>query len=162
MAEVVSNSWTWTFSVGCLWHTTKKSGLVCFWLYEQLQSPPIGLRKIFIDYFFFQADKWDSTKSLSIDLLPLNNVSERAKYVACQGYGIRDFGILANHGKRPSRPRPNYLFLFWVFPIMILFRLGLLEVWLEVSGWRFLPCRARVQFFSFLMENTLTMGGQIA
>ena len=104
----------------------------------------------------------DSTKSLSIDLLPLNNVSERAKYVACQGYGIRDFGMLANHGRRPSRPRPNYLFLFWVFPIMILFRLGLLEVWLEVSGWRFLPCRARVQFFSFLMENILTMGGQIA
>ena len=55
---------------------------------------------------------------------------------------------------------------------MIFFRLCLafskgfssvwLEVWLEVSGWRFLPSRARVQFFSFLVDNTLTMGGQIA
>ena len=45
----------------------EKSGLVCFPLYEQLlQSQPIGLHKIFIDYFFFQADQWDCTKSLSI------------------------------------------------------------------------------------------------
>ena len=51
-----------------------------------LQSPPTGLRKIFIDYFCFQADQWDCTKSSKflIDLLPLNNVSERAKIVACQ------------------------------------------------------------------------------
>ena len=29
-------------------------------------SPYIGLRKIFIDYFFFQVDQWDCTKPLSI------------------------------------------------------------------------------------------------
>ena len=33
---------------------------------NKLQSQPIGLRKIFIDYFFFQDDQWDCTKSLSI------------------------------------------------------------------------------------------------
>ena len=38
---------------------------------------------------------------------------------------VKSFGILASHGKRLSRPRLNYFFLFWVFPIMILFRLGL-------------------------------------
>ena len=70
MAEVVSNSWTWKaihdfFRGMPVAHHVKKSGLVCFWLYEQLQSPPIGLRKIFIDYFFFQADQRDCTKSLS-------------------------------------------------------------------------------------------------
>ena len=32
----------------------------------KLQSEPIGLRKIFIDYFFFQVDQWDCTKPLSI------------------------------------------------------------------------------------------------
>ena len=47
-------------------HHVKKSGLVCFLLYEQLQSPPTALRKIFIDYFFLQADQWDCTKSLPI------------------------------------------------------------------------------------------------
>ena len=36
------------------------------WLYPKLQSQPIGLRKIFIDYFFFQVDQWDCTKNLSI------------------------------------------------------------------------------------------------
>ena len=33
---------------------------------NKLQSWPIGLRKIFIDYFFFQADQWDYTECLSI------------------------------------------------------------------------------------------------
>ena len=36
------------------------------WLYPKLQSQPIGLRKIFIDYFFFQVDQSDCTKPLSI------------------------------------------------------------------------------------------------
>ena len=45
----------------------EKSSLVCFPLYKQLlQRQPIGLHKIFIDYFFFQADQWDCTKSLLI------------------------------------------------------------------------------------------------
>ena len=35
-------------------------------LYPKLQSQPIGLRKIFIDYFFFQVDQWNCTKPLSI------------------------------------------------------------------------------------------------
>ena len=46
----------WSYSVGCLWHTRVKIQL----------SQPIGLRKIFIDYFFFQGDQWDCTKSSSI------------------------------------------------------------------------------------------------
>ena len=47
---------------------------------NKLQSWPIGLRKIFIDYFFFQADQWDYTECLwiLIDLLPPKNVSERS------------------------------------------------------------------------------------
>ena len=32
----------------------------------KLQSQPIGLPKIFIDYFFFQVGQWDCTKFLSI------------------------------------------------------------------------------------------------
>ena len=35
-------------------------------LYPKLQNQPIGLPKIFIDYFFFQVDQWDCTKPLSI------------------------------------------------------------------------------------------------
>ena len=31
---------------------------------NNLQSQPIGLRKIFTDYFFFQANQWDRPKSL--------------------------------------------------------------------------------------------------
>ena len=33
---------------------------------NKLQSQPTGFRKIFNDYFFFQGDQWDCTKSLSI------------------------------------------------------------------------------------------------
>ena len=51
------------FSVGCLWHSRGKNPVR---LYPKLQSQPIGLRKIFIDYFFFQVDQWDCTKPLSI------------------------------------------------------------------------------------------------
>ena len=50
-------------SVGCLWHSHGKNSVR---LYPKLQSQPIGLRKIFIDYFFFQVDQWDCTKPLSI------------------------------------------------------------------------------------------------
>ena len=56
-----------TFSVGCLPvapHLKIRFGLLLI-VRTILQSPPIGLRKIFIDYFFFQADQWDCTKSLS-------------------------------------------------------------------------------------------------
>ena len=52
-----------TNSVGCLWHSHGKNPVR---LYPKLQSQPIGLPKIFIDYFFFQVDQWDCTKPLSI------------------------------------------------------------------------------------------------
>ena len=51
------------FSVGCLWHTHGKNPVR---LYPKLQSQPIGLRKIFIDYFSFQGVQWDCRKPLSI------------------------------------------------------------------------------------------------
>ena len=51
------------FSVGCLWHSHGKNPVQ---LYPKLQSQPIGLRNIFIDYLFFQADQSDCTKSVSI------------------------------------------------------------------------------------------------
>ena len=51
------------FSVGCLWNSHGKNPVR---LYPKLQSHPIGLRKIFIDYLFFQADQSDCTKSVSI------------------------------------------------------------------------------------------------
>ena len=102
---------------------------------EQLQSPLIGLRKISIDYFFFQADQWDCTKSLST----FNQFASSERFGTCQICPLsvshskvttpcepaKSFGMLASHWKQPSRPRPNYFFQFWVFPIMILFRLGL-------------------------------------
>ena len=52
-----------SYSVGCLWHSHGKNPV---WLYPKLQSQPIGLRKIFIDYLFFQTDQSDCTKSVSI------------------------------------------------------------------------------------------------
>ena len=53
--QVLSRS----YSVGCLWHSHGKNPVR---LYPKLQSQPIGLRKIFIDYFSFQVDQWDCTK----------------------------------------------------------------------------------------------------
>ena len=101
---------------------------------EQFQSPPIGLRTISIDYFF-QADQWVCSKSLSI----FNHFASSERFGTCQICPLsvshskvrtpcepaKSFGLLASHWKRPSRPRPNYFCLYWVFPIMILFRLGL-------------------------------------
>ena len=53
--------------MGCLWQSHGKNPLwFVFHGTNKLQSQPIGLRKIFIDYFFFQVDQWDCTKSLSI------------------------------------------------------------------------------------------------
>ena len=51
------------YSVGCLWHSYGKNPVR---LYPKLQSQPIGLPKIFIDYLFFQADQSDCTKTVSI------------------------------------------------------------------------------------------------
>ena len=86
-----------TFSVGCLWHTSKKNAVS---LYEQSQSPPIGLRKIFIDYFFFQADQWDCTKSsLIFNRFASYEQPERAKFVTSQ-FPTRSLGWLVNYGRR--------------------------------------------------------------
>ena len=86
-----------TFSVGCLWHTSKKNAVS---LYEQSQSPPIGLRKIFIDYFFFQADQWDCTKSSSIfNRFASYEQPERAKFVTSQ-FPTWSLGWLVNYGRR--------------------------------------------------------------
>ena len=98
----------------------------------------IGLRKIFMDYFFFQADQWDCTKSLSI----FNRfASSEQRFRTCQICRLsvshskvrtaclpaKSFGILASHGKGLSRPRPNYFFFGGVFPIMILLAYSILQ-----------------------------------
>ena len=59
----LSRSGKCIFSVGCLWHSHGKNPVR---LYPKLQSQPLGLPKIFIDYLFFQADQSDCTKSVSI------------------------------------------------------------------------------------------------
>ena len=46
--------------------TEKTLGTRLVRLYPKLQRQPIGLPKIFIDYFFFQVDQWDCSKPLSI------------------------------------------------------------------------------------------------
>ena len=87
-----------TFSVGCLWQTTVKK--MRFHCTKKLQSPPVGLRKIFIDYFFFQADQWDCTKSSSIvNRFASSEQPERAKFVANQ-FPTRSLGWLVNYGRR--------------------------------------------------------------
>ena len=55
----------------CLWHSHGKNPVR---LYPKLQSQPIGLRKIFIDYLFFEADQSDCTKSVSL----FNRFAERS------------------------------------------------------------------------------------
>ena len=77
-------------------HYSKKNAVS---LYEQSQSPPIGLQKIFIDYFFFQADQWDCTKSSSIfNRFASSEQPERAKFVASQ-FPTRSLGWLVNYGQ---------------------------------------------------------------
>ena len=51
---------------------------------NKLQSQPIGLPKIFIDYFFFQADQWDCTKSVSIFKKNVEIRTFFAKFVALE------------------------------------------------------------------------------
>ena len=67
------------FSVGCLWHSHGKNPVR---LYPKLQSQPIGLCKIFIDYLFFQADQSDCTKSVSISNRFASSETLIAKFVA--------------------------------------------------------------------------------
>ena len=70
---------THCFFVGCLWHSHGKNPV---WLYPKLQSQPIGLRKIFIDYFFFQVNQWDCTKPLLIFDRPASS-EERFRTFHC-------------------------------------------------------------------------------
>ena len=78
-------------------HYSKKNAVS---LYEQSQSPPVGLRKIFIDYFFFQADQWDCTKFSSIvNRFASSEQPEHAKFVASQ-FPTRSLGWLVNYGRR--------------------------------------------------------------
>ena len=70
----------------------------------------------------------------SIDLLPLNNVSERVKFVACQ-FPTRRLGRLVNKrnpsgywqvtGSNLAGLGQIVSFYFGFFPIMIVFKLGL-------------------------------------
>ena len=69
------------FSVGCLWHSHGKNPVR---LYPKLQSQPIGLPKIFIDYLFFQADQSDCTKSVSIFNRFASSEESRNQNVPCQ------------------------------------------------------------------------------
>ena len=86
-----------TFSVGCLWQTTVKK---CGFIVRTIAKPPIGLRKIFIDYFFFQADQWDCTKSSAIfSRFASSEQPERAKFVASH-FPTRSLGWLVNYGRR--------------------------------------------------------------
>ena len=59
-------------SVGCLWNSHGKNPVR---LYPKLQSQPIGLPKIFIDYLFFKVVQ--NLYRFLIDLLPLKNVEIR-------------------------------------------------------------------------------------
>ena len=67
------------YSVGCLWHSHGKNPVR---LYPKLQSQPVGLRKIFIDYLFFQADQSDCIKSVSI----FNRFASSEELVAFEFY----------------------------------------------------------------------------
>ena len=77
------------YSVGCLWHSHGKNPVR---LYPKLQSQPIGLRKIFIDYLFSQADQSDCTKSVSISSRFAS--SEELQNVPCQICGARVFPLV--------------------------------------------------------------------
>ena len=93
------------FSVGCLWHSHGKNPVR---LYPKLQSQPIGLPKIFIDYLFFQADQSDCTKSVfsdfqSICFLWRTLKSERSlPNLSRLSFPTRGLGWLVNQ-RNPSR-----------------------------------------------------------
>ena len=79
-------------SVGCLWHSHGKNPVR---LYPKLQSQPIELPKIFIDYLFFQADQSDCTKSVSI------------------------FNRFASSEERWNQNVPCQICRAWVFPLVV-------------------------------------------
>ena len=141
MAEVVSNSWTWKaihdfFPWDACGTPRKKIRFGLFLIARTIiiAKPANSIAENLYRLLFSSSKLTNGIVQnlyrFSIDLLPLNNVSERAKFDVCQfltrrlGWLVnwaKSFGILASHG---MRPRPNYFCLYWVFPIMILFRLG--------------------------------------
>ena len=84
--------WGRLFSVGCLWHSHGKNPVR---LYPKLQSQPIGLRKIFIDYFFLHVDQSDCTKSVSI------------------------FNRFPSSEERWNQNVPSQICRPWVFPLVV-------------------------------------------
>ena len=79
-------------SVGCLWHSHGKNPVR---LYPKLQSQPIGLPKIFSDYFFFQVDQWDCTKPLSIcDRFACSDCTQNCK--ASQQDCVKSLSIISS------------------------------------------------------------------
>ena len=79
-------------SEGCLWHSHGKNPVR---LYPKLQSQSIGLRKIFIDCLFFQADQSDCTKSVSI-FNRFASSEERWKNLSPLSFPTRGLGWLVN------------------------------------------------------------------
>ena len=84
-------------SEGCLWHSHGKNPVQ---LYPKLQSQPIGLRKIYIDCLFFQADQSDCTKSVSI-FNRFASSEERWKNLSPLSFPTRGLGWLVNQ-RNPS------------------------------------------------------------
>ena len=81
----------------CGIHTVKNAA----WLYPKIAKP--GLRKIFIDYLFFQADQSDCTKSVSISNRFASSEERCNQNVPCQicrasvfPLVVQDGGLLTN------------------------------------------------------------------
>ena len=93
---------TWSkvflYSVGCLWHSHGKNPVR---LYPKLQSQPIGLPKIFIDYLFFQADQLGCTKSVSIFNRFASSEERSLPNLSPLSFATRGLGWLVNQ-RNPS------------------------------------------------------------
>ena len=114
-------------------------------LYPKLQSQPTGLRKIFINYFFFQVDQWDCTKPLSI-FDQLASSEERFRMFHCTNKlqsqptglckifidylffqadqsdctkSVSIFNWFASSEERWNQNVPCQICRSWVFPLMV-------------------------------------------
>ena len=102
---------------------------------NKLQSQSTGLRKIFIDYFLFQADQWNCTKSLSIFNRFASSEERFRTFVAnlsLVSFPNRGLGWLVNQRNPPGYWQVTggdlglfISFSFGFFPSMIIFCLGL-------------------------------------
>ena len=106
----VSNSWTWKafhdFFRGrpVAHHVKIRFGL--FFIVRTIAKPA---NRIAENLYRFSI--W--TTSQNVPNLSLVSFHPKVR-TACEQ--AKSSGILASHGKRPSRPRPNYFFLFGFFP----------------------------------------------